>query len=320
MSDEQQKNLSDDTRFSKLPDHVLSWLFSTEAADNIREIAKNFNLEKEKIPILAKIVGQVILKEIPLEKIPVAIKQLLIIDEETARKLSITTATKEFLPIRDHLKDIEKIIVSWGGLLPTVLPPIFQAKTGTTPEVEIPTIAPTSEPIVKTAITQKSIRQIVQENKEILNQTLTTSPLSIADFDQPVRGTIKNWLADYVKQKGAERHDQMERGDYLFKSANAKNLSAQEKLLVSQILKSYDENSALSYDEIKKIVLLEDPADTEKKYSKMPETSLSNIAKDNSTPIYREPIEKKDLPGETTPSLKNSPKINDHVINLKDLQ
>lgn len=319
MNDEQQQNISNDAKFSKLPDHVLAWLFSVEAADNIREIAKELNLDKEKTPILAKIVGQVILKEVLLEKFPIAIKQLLGTNNETTQKLSIATAIKEFLPIRDYLKDSEKLIVSWGGALPAPLPSIFQPKiTPILSKTETTTAIPA--PASKIVFVQKSLRRIVQENKEALNQILTATPLKIADFDQPVRGSIKNWLADYVKQKGAERHDQMVRGDYLFKSANAKNLPSREKLLVAEILKSYDENSALAYDEANQTIVLENTEKISPQAPEKPKKLIPAAPPTNPPSNYREPIEKKDLSGATPLPSKITPPIDGRVINLKDFQ
>ena len=165
--------------------------------------------------------------------------------------------------------------------------------------------------------TQRSLRQLVQENKEILNQVITASPLKIADFDQPLRGTIKNWLADYVKQKGNAKHDQTTRENYLQNNDNAKNLPPKEKQLVAEILKSYDENSILIYDEEKKIILLENAS---KNPSQAPEKSAMTAPAVNSSSVYREPIEQKDVSSLAIPPSKITSKIDGHVINLKDLQ
>jgi len=297
--------------FSRLPDYVQSWMCSNETAQINADIIKKYGLPKEKVSLLASLMGDVFFKEIILEKLPEAIQRELEIDYNLAKKIAIDEGVLKFLPIREYLKGIENAILSWGGQLPIVLPP----KPSAYNSVALAEKKPEQK---TTSLTQKSLRQIVQDNKEILNQILTASPLKIADFDQPVRGTIKNWLADYVKQKGAEKHDQMIRGDYLFKSDNTKNLSPQEKLLVAEILKSYDENSALTYDEDKKIIILEN---TEKNPSKTPEKSISTTVPTTSPPQnYREPIEKKDLPETIISAPKDTHQIDGRVINLKDLQ
>jgi len=57
--------------------------------------------------------------------------------------------------------------------------------------------------------------------------------------------TVKNWLDDYIFTKGAQAHNDLERGKYLFDSPNVKKLSIFERKKVSLILKSYDKDEAL---------------------------------------------------------------------------
>jgi len=309
-------------RFSLLPVYVFDWLCSFEIAQNNATIITKFNLTG-KNSLLAALTREVITKEILLEKLPEANQQRLTIDGELAKKLAIEVAIKQLLPIREHLAGIEKLIVQWGGVLPQVLPPrpestlaapspVVAKPSAAKPSPALTELKPSSKPTVPQAsakITTKNLRQIVQDNKEALNQILTSSALKIADFDQPVRGTIKNWLADYVKQKGAARHTQLERGDYLFKSDNAKKLDPQEKSLVAKILKAYDEDILLSYNEEEKTILLTEEETAAKAPSLKQETAPPEIKSP-----YREAIEKSDLAG----PLK-TPAENSHVINLKNL-
>jgi len=304
-------------RFSLLPVYVFDWLCSFEIAQNNATIITKFNLTG-KNSLLATITREIITKEILPEKLSEAIQQKLAVDGELAKKLAIEVAIKQLLPIREHLVGIEKLVVQWGGSLPPVLPPRPESTKTTSPPA-VAKLAPvlaesksSSKPPVPQApakIITKNLRQIVQDNKEALNQILTSSALKIADFDQPVRGTIKNWLADYVKQKGATRHTQLERGDYLFKSDNAKKLDPQEKSLVAKILKSYDEDILLLYNEEEKIILL-----TEEEATVKESISQQKIAPPETKYPYRETIEKSDLAG----PLK-TPEENSHVINLKNL-
>ncbi|MEA2006767.1 MAG: hypothetical protein U9O20_01225 [Patescibacteria group bacterium] len=55
-----------------------------------------------------------------------------------------------------------------------------------------------------------------------------------------VEPTIRNWLEDYIQNKGAQAHDNLERSDYLYKSANTELLSTQERDKLSFVLRSYD--------------------------------------------------------------------------------
>jgi len=312
--DELQKKLS------LLPVYVLDWLCSPEVTNNNAAIIEKFNLSG-KNSLLAKLTREMVTKEILVERLPEAIQQRLTVDNNLAKNIAIEVAVKQLLPIRDYFANIEKLIIQWGGAMPSTFPPQMKTEiktpTGTRPatsSVSSSSIQPSPR------ITQKSLRQIVQDNKEALNQGLTVSPLKIADFEQPVRGTIKNWLSDYVKQKGAEKHDQMIRSDYLFKNDNAKNLPPQEKPLVAEILKSYDENSTLPYNEEEKRIILEG---LEKNPSRPQESSTAPASFANSSQAYREPIEEKDLSGPTElpPPPRSDAQINaGRVINLKDLQ
>jgi len=303
-----------DFLLSQMPDHAYDWLFSNETANNVATIAKQFNLNEIQTIQLARITGMAIIKEISLPTMALELKKNLALDDITIRQIAISTALTQFLPIRDHLLGVEDFIRQLGGVVPTTLPPLLESS----PAAKYQNAAPVAHPVIpKITLSQKSLRQITQENKEILNQVITTSPLMIADFDQPVRGTIKNWLADYVKQKGAEKHDQMIRGEYLFKSDNTKNLSSQEKLLVAEILKSYDENSSLNYNETEKVIIFGNP---ENKTTEPQKRATPTAPSTNASSVYREPIGKKDLPESVAPAPKNTSQVDGHVINLKDLQ
>ncbi|HRY52958.1 MAG TPA: hypothetical protein P5089_03940 [Candidatus Portnoybacteria bacterium] len=173
------------------------------------------------------------------------------------------------------------------------------------------------QPSIQAVFSQKTLRQIAKDNKDLLNQNLTSAPIKIADFEQPVRPTIKNWLVDYVKIKGAGHHESLERGDYLFSNPNAKQLSETERNLVSAILKAYDDDLPLPVNAQDQTILLENII-TEKTIAQAPISATSL----NTPSGYREPIAKEDLIGplknQTPP--KNTPKLSGNIIDLKDIQ
>jgi len=197
-------------------------------------------------------------------------------------------------------------------------------------------IAPSSTPIAQTpaatTVTQKTLRQIAQENKEALNQTLTTAPIKIADFDQPVRPTIKNWLVDYVKMKGAGHHESLERSNYLFNSLNTRTLADKERNLLAEILKAYDDDLPLPVNSQDQTILLDKltgsnfnaPMSQKRAPQTIPaeprgERSELYGAAPNGN--YREPISEKDLSGPLKPTPpKTAPRLSGNIIDLKDLQ
>jgi hypothetical protein len=80
---------------------------------------------------------------------------------------------------------------------------------------------------------------------EISDQLITQNSIRVKYFNDPVRPSIKNWLSDYTANLGYDRHNSMERGNYLFQSENTKNLGYEDRQKLSQILKSFDEKTVL---------------------------------------------------------------------------
>jgi len=69
------------------------------------------------------------------------------------------------------------------------------------------------------------------------DETLTIARLVLAERE--VAPTIANWLKDFIKLNGSELFDDLVLAQYLSTSINTKNLSFEEKELVSKLLKLY---------------------------------------------------------------------------------
>lgn len=230
-----------------LPKPVQDWVCSLAAAENNSQIAEKFNLTSDKNPVLARLTSDTILKNMSLDALPSLLQENLKVDPRTAQQIAVEIAIKQFLIIKEHLKDTEHFILKLGGAIPAKIPDISS----------VTTFAPPAPAPVQQTI-KKPFRQAVHENKEVLNQQLTAQPIKIPDFDQPARPTIKNWLSDYIKQKGTGHHDELERGDYLYKSLNAQNLPAEDRLKLAAILKAYDEDTEMPISPETNLILIED--------------------------------------------------------------
>ncbi|MFA7662501.1 MAG: hypothetical protein WCX88_01115 [Patescibacteria group bacterium] len=80
---------------------------------------------------------------------------------------------------------------------------------------------------------QGKLKKALLENKE---------KLTSAEFimnDKKEIPTIENWLADFIKQKGADKFDNLVILDYISNSPNGKKLTAEESDLVGRLLKLY---------------------------------------------------------------------------------
>lgn len=90
-----------------------------------------------------------------------------------------------------------------------------------------------------------SLSEALKKFPEAGEQLITSEKIMLKNFPEPVRPSIKNWLADYTYSTGYESHDSAKRGNYLFQNENAKKLNSFEKGKLSFILRAYDENSAI---------------------------------------------------------------------------
>ncbi|MFA5020985.1 MAG: hypothetical protein WC517_02920 [Patescibacteria group bacterium] len=80
---------------------------------------------------------------------------------------------------------------------------------------------------------KRELERSLYENKE----SLTENPLVIAG--KTVDPTIDNWLKDFIEKKGTDDFNTVALSDYLANSANAKNLSPEEKNKLSDLLNLY---------------------------------------------------------------------------------
>ncbi|MFA5777572.1 MAG: hypothetical protein WC906_03980 [Parcubacteria group bacterium] len=102
-----------------------------------------------------------------------------------------------------------------------------------------------------------SLSQAIQKYPQLGEQLVTSSPIKLRIFPQPVRPSIKNWIEDYRSMMGAQRHGMMERGNYVFHSENTKKLNAGDRKKLAEVLRSLDEDVALKVDPDRQEVVFE---------------------------------------------------------------
>jgi hypothetical protein len=111
------------------------------------------------------------------------------------------------------------------------------------------------------------------------NQNITESRIRIKSQPDPVRGSLYSWIKCYRDELGIGQHSTVERGQFLFRSENSKNLPSEERERINLILKSIEENYALDIDTEKQMIVFPTHA-TEK--AQMP--SQENASKAVLTP------------------------------------
>jgi hypothetical protein len=102
---------------------------------------------------------------------------------------------------------------------------------------------------------QLSLSDALLKYPKIGEQNITGNQIRLKYFPTPVRPSIKNWITDFHDTMGAGKHSPVDRGNFLFHSENGKILSAIERQKLAIILKSLDEQTSLSIDAEKQIIL-----------------------------------------------------------------
>ncbi len=93
---------------------------------------------------------------------------------------------------------------------------------------------------------------------ELGEQAITSDHIKIMSFPEPVRPSVKNWIADYTYDLGRETHSAIVRSNYLFHSKNAQGLTSNDRANLSYILKAFDEKSLVTVDKASKKIIFSD--------------------------------------------------------------
>ncbi|TAK96555.1 hypothetical protein EPO05_01690 [Patescibacteria group bacterium] len=172
-------------------------------------------------------------------------------------------------------------------------------------DTRILSITPKPEEPDLSGLNQLSISEAIRRYKGVGEQLVSANPLKLRIFPSPVKPSIKNWIADYQDNLGVQKHEMMERGNYLFHSENTKRLTAGERQKLGIVLKSLDDNSpVLVNPELQEIVFprMEGGAQMETPVSQGPAQSQGGVRFSSSQTL---PAERGAAP--QRPSLGNRP-------------
>ncbi|MDA3815004.1 MAG: hypothetical protein PF549_01405 [Patescibacteria group bacterium] len=101
-------------------------------------------------------------------------------------------------------------------------------------------------------IDQITLKEAVRKYPEIQEQLISNEALKIEENNYLVAGTVKNWLKDYFQRAGGNKHNSLERSDYLFRSEKAKLLNQEEKDILNVILRAFDDDSLIAVNKKEK--------------------------------------------------------------------
>lgn len=187
---------------------------------------------------------------------------LTIFYNDLARKFNLDIGQRDILPqivwkvvVNKSWSDLENLMESKLGVESSIANQIAQSinqriifKTKELSEKPFIPKKKIVSQIPEIKILKLPLSQALQKYPKTGEQLVTSSPIKLKIFPDPVRPSVKNWIAEYHAVLGAGSHGTMERGNFLYHSDNARRLSFGERQKLAVILKSLDENEAVAVD------------------------------------------------------------------------
>ncbi|OGZ33563.1 MAG: hypothetical protein A2Y98_01350 [Candidatus Portnoybacteria bacterium RBG_19FT_COMBO_36_7] len=244
-----------------LPQAVKDVIFSNLPASENYKAATSYGINDARLNIIAKIIGLVFVKDVPLEKLPDAFQKNLQVEESIATGLALSITKSVFLPLKDFFTDVESLTIAWS---PKAAPPTFPPQSLGIETEEKPTQADAQGQAQVTAGPEteyhRTIASALAKNEDALSkQIITTNPIKFADSEMLKFPSVKNWLADYLKYRSnfPDQEYSLIRAKYINDTPNTKGLSEKERLILAQILRSHDEFTALPFSQQTGLLLID---------------------------------------------------------------
>ncbi len=90
--------------------------------------------------------------------------------------------------------------------------------------------------------------QALSKYEQLANQLITGERIRIKGQGEAVRPSLLNWIKYYRDELGVGYHDNVQRGQFLFRSENGKHLSTEERERINLVLRSIEENLPVQID------------------------------------------------------------------------
>ncbi len=225
-----------------------------------------YGLQEDKIHILSAPIALIFIGELNLKDYPALIIKELNQPEKVIYGIAYEINQRIFNRFPDYFTDSFDLLEKWESLKSE---PIISAEEAWKKVLELePWIL---EDEKEKALEKKSreellrkeaqnivslpIPQALKEIPEIGEQLLTAERIQILSFPDPVRPSLKNWLADYTSFFGYDKHTAIEIGNYLFHGENTRKLSDSDRQKLTYLFTAFNANTPVSVNKnMKQIV------------------------------------------------------------------
>ncbi|MFH0852762.1 MAG: hypothetical protein V1845_04160 [bacterium] len=228
-----------------LPEPVKKILLSNLTTEEISKTTTSYGLTPERQAKTAKLIGQIFVGELPLEKMLEALEKTAALPEPIAAGIASSLTKTLFVPIKSFFPAAELLAQEWSqkAVKPTNQPQTLNLENA--PE----TTAAPQPAVTPEELIGRDISTAMLQNEKIGVQIISEKPIKLADSPNLRTPSVANWLADYAKYKSQfpEQDIAMIRIKYIHDSPNAKGLSEQERNVLNFVLKSFDEHTLLPF-------------------------------------------------------------------------
>lgn len=232
---------------------------SEETANALLRIYTEYlNGDDQKLDRLKEIAGLTFIKEIPLEQLPLIVKEGLGLEEKPASEASLIILQEALFPVKKFFPGIEDAIVKLGGELPALDPQgqLLQKFTNREEAIEdmLDKERQAEEEKLKDTVIYGKIEELIAQHPELGDYVIGTQA-GIALKDMPdMKPMVKYWIKDYKDKVGAFRHSNLERVQYVCHDKNTRSMNDEERRQLNLIVKSVDGEIELPYStKMKKI-------------------------------------------------------------------
>jgi hypothetical protein len=249
-----------------LPKDLRDFFISNVPTFELEKSCTLYGVEHINIQKISGSIGLIFVNDLQLKNLPTLIEKGLGIPTKTSFGIAFEINKRIFNKFSNYFQDSTNLLNQWEALKST--PTISEDEAWKKIlELEPWILEEEQEDAQEKKEQEEKIRQyqsrlekssieLALKNYPELNEQLITAEfITLPTFFEPVRPSIKNWLADYTAVLYDKTHDSIARNNYLFHQKNTQNLNSNDRNRLSYLLKTFDENGLVTIDKNTKKIL-----------------------------------------------------------------
>lgn len=251
---------------NKLPNSVRLFFNSETPRLELEKACFLYSINTDRIEDISGPVGLIFVGDFALKDLPLEIIRKVNVPTNIATGIAYEINKRIFNKFPEYFKDSVTLLEQWNRLKSTpsvsedeawkkvleLEPWILEAEQE---KNKLATQARAEQQKQQASLTNITVHEALKNYPELGEQLITSEKITLHNFPEPVRPSIKNWLAEYTFTLGHDKRGAVERSRYLFQNVNARHLKNDDRQRLSYILRAYDENLPVTVNKITKQVI-----------------------------------------------------------------